>query len=44
VDYPDASKISMMLRLVLNLPTASLRDAKMGDILARFSSSSVFLS
>jgi len=26
----------MMLRLVLNLPTASLRDAKMGDILARF--------
>jgi len=26
----------MMLRLVLNLPTASLRDAKMGDILACF--------
>lgn len=29
--------ISMMLRLVLNLPTASLRDAKMGDILEHFS-------
>jgi len=35
VDYPHVSKISMMLRLVQNLPTASLRDAKMGDILAR---------
>ena len=34
--FLHASKISMMLRLVLNLPTASLRDAKMGDILACF--------
>lgn len=30
-----------MLRLVLNLPTASVRDAKMGDILEYFSCRSV---
>jgi hypothetical protein len=41
---PRPPRSAMMLWLVLNLPTASLQDAKMGDMLARFSSSSVFFA